>query len=288
MHTHQDLPTAVLICHEQDRLDREALASWLASTVRLAGLILIRDKPGRLWRASKREIKRVGLLRFADVVAFRLYQRAFLAAKDAAWTDATVRAMRERYPADLASVPQIVVTSPNSEAARTFLGDVKPDIAIARCKMILKPEVFELPRVGTFVMHPGVCPEYRNAHGCFWAMVNRDVERVGMTLLKVDAGIDTGSVYLQAGYDFDEAAESHYVIQHRVVLENLDAIGRILIALSRGEQVPTVSTAGRRSAAWGQPQLSAYLRWKRAGAAARSKVKSQRSKVDAPGIAAVS
>ena len=252
----------------------------------MAGLILIRDTPGRLRRAAKREIGRVGLLRFADVVAFRVYARLFLAARDAAWTDRTVREMQMRYPADLDSVPQVVVTSPNSDAAKAFLADLKPDIAIARCKMILKPEVFQLPRVGTFVMHPGVCPEYRNAHGCFWALVNRDLARVGMTLLNVDAGIDTGSVYLQAGYAFDEAAESHYVIQHRVVLENLDAIGRILIALSRGEQVPTISTAGRRSAAWGQPQLTAYLRWKRA--ARKSQVKSHRSKVDEPRIAAVS
>jgi methionyl-tRNA formyltransferase len=252
----------------------------------LAGLILIRDKPGRLRRAARREIKRVGLLRFADVVAFRIYHRLFLAAGEQAWTDQTVRAMRERYPADLDTVPTIVVTSPNSPEARAFLSGLKPDIAIARCKMILKPEIFQIPRVGTFVMHPGVCPEYRNAHGCFWALVNRDVERVGMTLLKVDAGIDTGSVYLQAGYEFDEIAESHYLIQHRVVLENLDAIGRILIALSRGEQVPTVATHGRTSAEWGQPQLTAYLKWKHA--ARRSKVKGQRTKVDEPRIAAVS
>jgi hypothetical protein len=183
MHTNPDLPTTVLICHEGDRLDREALASWLANTVRLAGLILIRDRPGRLWRAAKREISRVGLLRFADVVAFRVYARLFLARADAEWTNRTVRDMRERFPADLASVPQITVTSPNVEAARTFLADLKPDIAIARCKMILKPEIFQIPRVGTFVMHPGICPEYRNAHGCFWALVNRDHERVGMTLL---------------------------------------------------------------------------------------------------------
>jgi hypothetical protein len=286
MHTHQNLPTAVLICHEQDRLDREALASWLASTVRLAGLILIRDRPGRLWRAARREIRRVGLLRFADVAAFRLYARLFLARTGAAWTDRTVREMRARYPADLASVPQVVVTSPNSDAAREFLAGLQPDLVIARCKMILRPDVLQLPRVGTFVMHPGVCPEYRNAHGCFWALVNRDMERVGMTLLKADAGIDTGSVYLQRGYDFDEVEESHTVIQHRVVLENLDAIGRILIALCRGEQVATVTTEGRRSAAWGQPQLSAYLGWKRA--ARRAKVTREKSKVNESRIAAVS
>lgn len=263
MDAHLDLPTAVLICHERSLLDREALASWLASRLKLAGLIIIRDRRGRLVRASRRELKRVGLLRFLDVVAFRIYARLRLARRDAAWEARAARKLRRRYPVDLDAIPQIVVASPNSEQARDFLMRIEPDLVIARCKVILKPEILEVPRAGTFVLHPGICPEYRNAHGCFWALVNRDFDRVGMTLLKADAGIDTGPVYLQAGYDFDEVRESHVVIQHRVVLENLEAVERILLSVCRGDDVPVVATHGRRSATWGQPRLTDYLRWKR-------------------------
>jgi hypothetical protein len=262
MHTNPNLPTAVLICHERDCLDTEGLASWLASTLRLAGLILIRDTPGRLWRAARREVRRVGSLRFLDVVAFRVYARLCLTAADDAWKAQTVARLRRRYPADLTVVPRVVVSSPNSDKARAFLAMLKPDVAIARCKVILKRDIFEMPRTGTFVMHPGICPEYRNAHGCFWALVNRDIEHVGMTLLKVDAGIDTGPVYLHGTCEFDEVRESHTVIQHRAVVGNLDAIGGILLALCRGEAVPPVDTTGRPSATWGQPRLTAYLRWK--------------------------
>jgi hypothetical protein len=247
----------------------------------LAGLILIRDRPARLWRAARREIRRVGVWRFADVVAFRVYTRLFLARKDAEWAEQTIGEMRARYPADLDTVPRIVVSTPNSDEARRFLAGLEPDIVIARCKVILKPSIFQLARAGTFVMHPGICPEYRNAHGCFWALANRDLERVGMTLLKADAGVDTGPMYLQAGYDVDELRESHTVIQYRVVFENLDAIGKILIALSRGEHVPAVPVEGRRSATWGQPRLTDYLRWKRA---ARQDARSR----DARRIAALS
>jgi hypothetical protein len=92
-----------------------------------------------------------------------------------------------------------------------------------------------------------------------------------MTLLKVDAGIDTGPVYLHGTYDIDEVNETHTVIQHRAVLENLDEIGRILLALCRGEQVPVINTDGRHSATWGQPRLTHYLRWKwAAGSASRN------------------
>jgi hypothetical protein len=237
----------------------------------LAGLIIIRETPGRLWRASRREIRRIGWLKFLDVLAFRAYARLLLAAGDEAWKTRAVARLRDRYPADLDAVPRIVVSSPNSEESREFLRRLQPDLAIARCKVILKREIFEIPRVGTFVMHPGICPEYRNAHGCFWALVNRDLERVGMTLLKVDAGIDTGPVYLHGTYDIDEVRETHTVIQHRAVIENLDEIGRMLLALCGGQQVPTINTEGRRSATWGQPRLTEYLRWKwAAGSASRN------------------
>jgi methionyl-tRNA formyltransferase len=205
-----------------------------------------------------------------DVLAFRAYARTRLAAGDDAWKAQAVARLRDRYPADLDAVPRVFVSSPNSDEARGFLQALRPDVAIARCKVILKQEIFEIPRVGTFVMHPGICPEYRNAHGCFWALVNRDLERVGMTLLKVDAGIDTGPVYLHGTCAVDEVNDTHTVIQHRAVIENLDEIGRILTALCRGEQVPTINTAGRASATWGQPRLTEYLRWKRAARRAQA------------------
>ena len=84
-----------------------------------------------------------------------------------------------------------------------------------------------------------------------------------MTLLRVYKGVDTGPIFLQATYKFDELRESHRVIQYRVVVENLEAITNALLAVSRGEAQP-IPTSGRTSRAWGQPWLSAYLRWRRA------------------------
>ncbi len=228
----------------------------------MAGLIIIRDPRSRRWRAARREIRRVGWLRFLDVIAFRLYARFRLARGERAWKEAEIARLRRRYPADLTTVPRIIVSTPNSDEARAFLDAVGPDLAIARCKIILKQTIFGIPRVGTFVLHPGICPEYRNAHGCFWALARRDLERVGMTLLRVDPGIDTGPIFLHGTCDFDEVEQSHAVIQYRAVTQNLDAIAGVLTALARGEHVRPISVQGRPSAVWGQPQLTAYLHWK--------------------------
>jgi hypothetical protein len=158
-------PTVVLICHEGDCLDTEGLASWLACTMRLAGLIVISDDRRRKWAAAKREIRRVGWMGFLDVVAYRMFARLRLRSKEDEWKARTLRELRSKYRADLDAVPRVRVTNPNTEAAQAFLNRLRPDIIIARCKFILKPEIFNLARVGAYAFHPGICPEYRNASG---------------------------------------------------------------------------------------------------------------------------
>lgn len=256
-------PRVVLICESGDPVDTVGLASWLAHSMQLVGMVAIHDRPIRRWRALCREQRRGGWRAVADLVAFRADHACLASRRDGQWLKRTVRELREAFPADLDRVPRLDVDDPNNETTRHFIGNLAPDVVVARCKRLLIPPVFEIPRAGTFVLHPGVCPEYRNAHGCFWALANRDLTRVGMTMLRIDAGVDTGPAFLHASYPFDEVRETHRVIQYRVVLENLPAIGRVLDDVVAGRAVP-IDTRGRRSGVWGQPRLSAYWRWKRA------------------------
>ena len=221
---------------------------------------MIREPGGRLRKRIAREIKRVGIWRFLDVLAFRVYHRLMLAAGDAQWEARELDRLRAWFP-DRPDAPEVVVASPNGSDAQAFIEAQQPDLVIARCKTLLAERIFAIPRLGTYVMHPGICPEYRNAHGCFWAMATGDRANVGMTQLRIDKGVDTGPV---AGYFRVDAdpAESHVVTQHRVVLEHLDAIREKLLEIEAGEAAP-LDTAGRKSAAWGQPWMSAYLKMRR-------------------------
>src|SRR6202034_4797703 len=88
----------VLICHEEDQLNRIGLARWLASFTDLAGIVVLREPGKRLLRRVRRELKRVGALRFPDVLAMRLYYRIFLAKKDHAWEQAQLADLCRRYP----------------------------------------------------------------------------------------------------------------------------------------------------------------------------------------------
>jgi Formyl transferase len=253
--------TAV-ICHHDNPLNREVLPRFMTTFSDLAGVVVIRERPGRMkkrlifeWRRSR--------LRMLDVFAFRLYYKLRLAKRDGEWVRRRVAEGLARYPEPPSDAPVHETDDPNSEETRAFLAEIAPDLVIARCKTLLRPEIFDLPRLGTYVVHPGICPEYRNAHGCFWALARRDMDRVGATLLRIDSGVDTGPVYAYYRTDIDERDESHIVIQHRVVFDNLDQLAQDLGRIEAGT-AERIDVTGRDSAAWGQPRLTDYLRWKRA------------------------
>ncbi len=254
-------PRVLLIAHQEAPLHWDGLARWIATWATLAGVEILQEPSNLKWKRLKRERRRVGTARLLDVLAFRFWYRVFHATGDERWKDTRLGALRHRFPA--VDAPTLVTPSPNSAESERFIRDARPDIVIALCKNLIKESVFSIPTSGTFVLHPGICPEYRNAHGCFWALASDDLERVGMTLLRIDKGIDTGPVFGWFRYAFDEVNESHIVIQHRVVLDNLDAIAAKFLAIWRGDARP-MPVANRGSAEWGQPWLTKWLRWKRA------------------------
>jgi len=251
----------VLVYHRSSGLDKAVLAPWLASCSELVGIVTLDEPRGQWWLRLRRELRRVGPLRLLDVLAFRVYYAWRLARRDAAWEREAISRYAARYAEVPPAVARLSSASPNSPEVRSFLQETQPDLVLARCKLLIDEEIFSLPRLGTFVLHPGATPEYRNSHGCFWALANRELDKVVVSLVEIDAGIDTGPVYGYFSYEFDERSESHVVIQKRVVLENLDAIGERFCEIGRGEARP-IDTTGRASAVWGQPWLSRHLRWK--------------------------
>ena len=251
---------SLLICHHDAPLDRDGLTRWLASFSDLVGVVVITETRDAVRRRIRRQLKRVGPLRFLDVLAFRLWYRCSTAGKDGRWAQEKLARVRDRYPAFKAR--ELDATTPNSETVREFIGELRPDIVIARTKFMMKKRVYEIPAHGTYVPHPGICPHYRNAHGCFWALSERDLGHVGLSLLRIDEGVDTGPVYGYYRYDFDEVAESHHRIQLRCLYENLDPIAEKFIEIGAGQAIP-LDVEGQPSAMWGQPWLTSYLKWKR-------------------------
>jgi methionyl-tRNA formyltransferase len=73
------------------------------------------------------------------------------------------------------------------------ISELQPDLGLIYGSPILKPELFEIPKFGTLGIHHGRVPEYRGSKTTFWMMYNGE-RCVGVTIQKVNKGLDTGSI----------------------------------------------------------------------------------------------
>jgi len=77
------------------------------------------------------------------------------------------------------------------------LRELKPDlIVVVAYGQILPPSILDLPRFGCLNVHTSLLPKYRGAAPIQWAIANGDVE-TGVTIMKMDAGLDTGPMVSQ-------------------------------------------------------------------------------------------
>jgi methionyl-tRNA formyltransferase len=78
------------------------------------------------------------------------------------------------------------------------LGELRPDlVVVAAFGQILPERVLALPRSGCINVHTSLLPKYRGAAPIQWAILNGE-EETGVTIMKMDAGLDTGDILAQA------------------------------------------------------------------------------------------
>jgi folate-dependent phosphoribosylglycinamide formyltransferase PurN len=92
-----------------------------------------------------------------------------------------------------------------------------PDLGLIYGSPILKPELFEIPTLGTLGIHHGKAPEYRGKKTTFWAMYNRE-ETAAVTIQKINAGLDTGEIVKQGEVTIGRHS-------YRAVCEELEQLG---------------------------------------------------------------
>jgi methionyl-tRNA formyltransferase len=72
-----------------------------------------------------------------------------------------------------------------------------PDlIVVAAYGQILPKALLDLPRFGCLNLHTSLLPRYRGAAPIQWAILNDD-SQTGVTIMKMDAGLDTGEILSQ-------------------------------------------------------------------------------------------
>lgn len=134
---------------------------------------------------------------------------------------------------------------------------LEPDLGLIYGSPILKPELFEIPRLGTLGIHHGKVPEYRGNKTIFWMMYNGE-EFAGVTIQKVNKGLDTGTI-VKTG------EVKAYRRAYQTVFHELEAVGvelyiQAILEVKHGvaEYKPQTSVKGKL---YRNPKLGDFVRF---------------------------
>ncbi len=90
--------------------------------------------------------------------------------------------------------PERIRRPENLDLLRSFEADL---MVVVGYGQIIPQSVIDLPRYGILNVHASLLPKYRGAAPIQWAIANGET-RTGVTIMQIDAGLDTGDMLLKA------------------------------------------------------------------------------------------
>jgi folate-dependent phosphoribosylglycinamide formyltransferase PurN len=217
--------------------------------------ILVEDKESRS-RFLKRRVKRLGLLQVGGQLAFqaiavpllkRLSRRRIEQIKAAGGivTDASSIETAEH------------VSSVNSEEALVWLQSVRPKVVVVNGTRIISKRILSATDAVFINTHCGITPEYRGAHGGYWALANRDRANCGVTIHLVDQGVDTGAILCQQRIE-PTASDNFVTYPYLQIAAALPHLVETVSEALEGRHSP--QAGGAQGGLWYHPTLWQYLR----------------------------
>lgn len=245
------------------------LSHWLSMHTDLQGVVRTssaywsRSLSGRLQFLRKR-LNRVGLLKtFDEVLYYLLVHRKFLhSAANAETQTRLIDFYTSNHGSPNWNGNSIQTDNVNSTDVLEFVRQCQPDLIMAMCVNDYFGRTLRgIPRLGCFLWHEGITPEYKGLYSPFWAIHNLDLSMLGYTVLRMNHRYDDGEVFLQGpALGIDPRNDWPPYIGHKAVLDSLPAVKELLGKLENGAAIP-ISTADRKSASYTYPGLSDGLRF---------------------------
>jgi methionyl-tRNA formyltransferase len=164
---------------------------------------------------------------------------------------------------DELGAPVTRVPTLNGDAARAELRRLEPEVALSLDNTLISEATFSLPRHGTINVHHGAVPQYRGGPPVFWELAD-GLDRVGFTVHRIDAGIDTGPVLAEGEVPIELRGTLRETLAATIPAlhdASLDALEAVLLALGRGEVDERPQPAGGPHRT--TPTLRDYLRVRR-------------------------
>jgi hypothetical protein len=234
-------------------------ADLLASQYPFDGFVVIRRKRpwwgAYLWKRGRR----IGFAKVIDELLLRLYMKFIRGAKERRLLNELMAEVQQKIPASYKRPPVHHIRNINSREGQAALRELAPDVCVLMVHPVLSTKTFTIPRLGMLVFHPGVTPEYRGPHSAFWAEMNNEFWGIGWSLLKVDAGIDTGAVLAQgSSHSARPPGDSYLIMQHMSHIDGVPHVAEVLRRLERGDH-PRTPMINRKSTNYTHPGLTDYV-----------------------------
>jgi methionyl-tRNA formyltransferase len=128
---------------------------------------------------------------------------------------------------------------------------------------VIREEIVAAPRYGSYNLHPGPLPRYAGLNAPSWA-IYRGERGHGVTLHRMLAGIDTGSIAYQAHFDIGDN-DTGFSVSAKCIKFGMELIKNLLDAAAMGpDQIPVIEQdfALREYFGRGTPE-EGWLNWSR-------------------------
>jgi folate-dependent phosphoribosylglycinamide formyltransferase PurN len=141
----------------------------------------------------QRRVKKLGLLTVTGQIAFQAAAVPLLTKLSAA----RIVQIKAEFGMRTTPISGQVCSSLNSQEAIDLIKTLNPACLVVAGTRILSREFLQGFRCPIINIHAGITPLYRGVHGAYWALAEKQPELCGVTVHRVDAGIDTGQVLAQ-------------------------------------------------------------------------------------------
>jgi methionyl-tRNA formyltransferase len=139
--------------------------------------------------------------------------------------------------AEILKLSIVQSTSLKGEGEEAGLAALKPDIiVVAAYGKILPPPFLEIPRYGCLNIHPSLLPRHRGASPVAATILAGD-QFGGVSIMLMDAGLDTGPVLAQAKVPV-AAGDTTGRLTDKLSIVAAQLLGEVLISWTRSEVEP--------------------------------------------------
>lgn len=154
----------------------------------------------------------------------------------------------------------IQIDDVNEKKCHNFIREFSPDLILIYGTAILKSDIIRQAHCDIYNIHSSILPYYRNVHSDFWAFMNHEFDKIGITIFKLDAGIDSGDIACQ------QAVQKHNIKMYSLGMykvKNLQIVIKLVqefISKYFDEKVSLIKQASDISSTATTPECKDILR----------------------------